>query len=199
MPEDIPSNLSSDKEERWCLIIHNPPREFPTTNKEIEKLLGSLEEKDLICDYVAFEQARLENVLDYLASPKYEIIHYFGHIDWDRKRNESFFKLYGGDILSATVIQNSVKGPKLVFLNGCCSANRASFLSNKSKNKKPQRDIKSLADAFLMTGAKVVIGTVVEVEEDGARMLAKRFYELFLEGKSVGEDLKEARIAVMSS
>lgn len=191
-----------DEPER-CLIIADPTEDLPATREESERLIQWLEANGMICDYLACSQATKKNILDKIRTQKYCMIHYSGHISRDRERNEDFLRLGEGDRLYATDIKNGlVKGASFVFLNGCQSAvpnkdldrrDRSHSGSNGTVKDRASHDIQSMAIAFLSSGARIVIGTIVEVPAVGARVLAEGFYEGIFAGEPVGTALKRAK------
>lgn len=167
------------RSKRRCLLIYDPKGCLTKTRIKMENLIQLFEEKERVCDCLVYQGITKNNIKRDLEKNHYEILHYSGHIEWDDKKNESYFELSDGKKFYASCIQDiDVRGIKLVFLNGCYSA----------------KGLKSFADVFLKGGAKVVIGTIFEIPEEGALRMADIFYSNILNGTSVGESLQKTRL-----
>lgn len=170
-----------------CLMVVNPEgdRELKPSEQQAQLLARHLNQLGLECLYLSRSQASPERILVELASGKYDIFHYDGHvvqIDGDDQNvpagqlGEYSLKL-DGSYLRSFEIENAARGISVAFLNGCQSAG----------------GVESLAGAFLRKGANIVIGTVYKVSAVGAQVFASRFYENALQGLPAGESLRLAR------
>jgi len=185
-----------------CLIIAGPLKDDPSqTDRNLQELMDSLEDNGMICELLAGFEATREKVLHKISAQEYGIIHYYGHIDFDEQRGPCL-RLYCGGKLYSNDIRIAVKGLKFVFLNGCSAAilpeninkqNNEGSEPKNSQKEQPPHDIRSMAHAFLHTGAKVVVGTVADVPTIAASILSRNFYNRIFEGDNVGEALKKAR------
>jgi ATP-dependent Clp protease ATP-binding subunit ClpC len=182
----VPNTVPWQKRKRQALFIVNPngEDELMPAEKETDKFLDWLKAQGIECKYLTREDATLTNVLNELGSGDYEIIYYLGHIKLDDTRGEYGFVLNDEEILCTSVVRRSAKGTPFVFLNGCRSANVVK--------------VKSLADAFIDAKAMLVIGTICDVPENGARKLAERFFELALSGNLIGEALTTAKKEILN-
>jgi hypothetical protein len=193
----VPQGSPRKEGENWrCLIIANPNAgdrewELPETGIEAAKLRKSLETRGVECHFLEGAEASLEGVLRALLSHQYDIIHYAGHILQDASSAEYAFRL-NDHLLTAGAIRSYVKGSPTVFLNGCWSAKTLGLTDS-------MESVKSLTDAFLHAGAQVVVGSLFETPDAGARAFAEKFYELVLGGKTIGEAMRQARKHVMGS
>ena len=165
-----------------CLIIANPTGDLPTATVEAKTVKESLEAKGLACDYLAEEEASFDNLLECLSTTEYDIIHYSGHIDRVDAAGEYGFVLRGSQFFSASSIKTHVRSPSIAFLNGCNSG----------------AVVQGLTEAFLATGAQMVIGTLFRTPSRGAAAFAEKFYTDFLNGASAGEAMRQARLHVKS-
>lgn len=170
-----------------CLMVVNPEgdRELKPSEQQAQLLVRDLNQLGLECLYLSRSQASPERILVELASGKYDIFHYDGHVvpidDGDRmvsagQLGEYSLKL-SGSYLRGFEIENAARGISVAFLNGCQSAG----------------GVESLAAAFLRKGANIVIGSVYKVAAVGAQVFASRFYDNALQGLSVGDSLRLAR------
>lgn len=169
------------KNDTWqCLIIANPTGDLPTASSEAASVKESLEARGIDCDYLAEQDATFENVLECLNASHYDIIHYSGHIGRDEESREFGFLLHDSEYFSASAIKKHVRAPAIAFLNGCNSG----------------EVVQGLTEAFLSTGAQMVIGSLYATPSRGAAAFAKKFYTEFLTGTSAGESMRQARLHV---
>ena len=163
-----------------CLIIANPTEDLPTAAVEAAAVKESLEGKGIACDYLAGKDASFENVLHHLNSGHYDIIHYSGHIGREEESREFGFLLNNSRFFTASSIRTHVHTPAIAFLNGCNSG----------------AVVQGLTEAFLSTGAQMVVGSLFNTPSRGAAAFAKRFYSDFLRGMPAGEAMRQARLHV---
>jgi hypothetical protein len=169
------------KNDAWqCLIIANPSGDLPTAVSEALAVKESLEAKGIACDYLAEEDATFAKVLECLSDSHYDIIHYSGHIGRDEDSGEYGFVLCDSQYFTASSIKTHVRTPAIAFLNGCNSG----------------EVVQGLTEAFLATGAQMVIGSLYATPSRGAAAFAKKFYADFLNGVSAGESMRQARLHV---
>jgi hypothetical protein len=171
---------------QWrCLMIADPsaaePRwALPNAGSEADQLANWLSGRNVNCDdYLRGEDATFDAVLERLLLHPYDIIHYSGHVIRD-DAGDFGLRLHGGAVLASGDIRNFVKGRPIVFLNGCSSG----------------KAVEGLTAAFLDAGAQLVIGSLFEAPDAGARAFAETFYESILNGVTVGAALRQARQGV---
>ena len=160
-----------------CLIIANPTEDLPTASVEAKAVKKSLEAKGIACHFLAEQDASFDNLLDCLTASEYDIIHYSGHIAREEGSGEYGFVLHDSQFFSASAIKKHVRSPSIAFLNGCNSG----------------AVVQGLTEAFLATGAQMVIGSLYATPSRGAAAFAEKFYADFLEGASAGEAMRQAR------
>lgn len=163
-----------------CLIIANPTEDLPTAAVEAAAVKESLEGKGIVCDYLSGKDASFENVLHHLNSGHYDIIHYSGHIGREEESGEFGFLLHNSRFFTASSIRTHVHTPAIAFLNGCNSG----------------AVVQGLTEAFLSTGAQMVVGSLFNTPSRGAAAFAKKFYADFLRGVPAGEAMRQARLHV---
>jgi hypothetical protein len=169
------------KKGNWqCLILANPTGDLPSAAAEAVAVKESLESKGIACDYLFEKTATFENVLHYLNSVQYDIIHYSGHIARDEESGEYGFRLRDGRSFTAESIRTHVRTPAIAFLNGCNSG----------------EVVQGLTEAFLSSGAQMVIGSLYDTPNRGAAAFAKKFYAEFMRGRTAGEAMRQARLHV---
>ncbi|KYK32292.1 MAG: CHAT domain-containing protein [Theionarchaea archaeon] len=158
-----------DTESLRALIIADPTGTLKGAFRECEHLAAELDR--LVDTHYISKAATCNQVLDCLRTG-YTIIHYAGHV-------ESGLPLSDG-VLDADTIQRNVKGRPVVFINGCKSAGMAHTHT-------------ALAEAFLRGGAVGYIGSLWDVHDMAAALLATDFYTTCLQKYTVGEALRKAK------
>jgi class 3 adenylate cyclase len=177
-----------------ALFIGNPTGDLPATSEEVEALRGLMEhhlpqaEVYLLGGPGATKQkVRME-----LASGEYRVIHYSGHAAFEKDDPaRSGLVLADGEILTAREIQECLDGQPWVFLNACASVQE--LLAESGQPVYTGVEAHGLASAFILGGARAVIGTLWPVPDQGASAFASAVYNDLLAGVSVGEALRHAR------
>ncbi len=188
----VPGGVPRRDKEWRCLLIADPNEDenkwaLPGTAAEAARLQRWLKDKNVNCDdFLQGKNATFNTVLGKLQENTYDIIHYAGHIVLDESEERYAFRLNGGECLTASTIEKHAKGTPIVFLNGCWSG-KAKGVPD------PLSSVEGLTDAFLSVGAQVVVGSLFEVPDEGARAFAEKFYESVLNRKTMGEALQLAR------
>lgn len=171
------SEMEPKGEKPWrCLIVADPTEDLDNTRVEAEQLRAGLESRGVDCSAFLQGSRATRGALVKKLGQEYDIVHYTGHVEFDDDSQEYGFVLHDGQ-LSASVLKSLLKGTPIVFLNGCRSG----------------RAVDGLTDAFLAGGARVVVGSVFDPTDTGARAFSEKFYELVLVGKTVGEAMRLAR------
>jgi len=177
-----------------ALLIGNPTSDLPATNEETEAL------QDLIEYHLPQAQVYLlggagatkQKVRMELASGEYRVIHYSGHAAFEKDDPaRSGLVLADGEILTAREIQECLDGQPWVFLNACASVQE--LLAESGQPVYTGVEAHGLACAFILGGARAVIGTLWPVPDQGAYAFASAVYDHLLAGVSAGEALRRAR------
>ena len=184
----------TERERLNVLIIADPTEDLEWARQEGEGLFESLN-AELSADRldVQFMSGRRITKLNLLNALKNrDIIHYSGHLHYNKEQQESGWLLSGGKVLRAREIEKAGFSPFLVFSNSCFS----SPVSGESPNGQESSGSRfnDLAGAFLKAGIANYIGTNWEIV-DNARTydFAMNFYRSIFEEKTVGEALFESR------
>ena len=133
-------------------------------------------------------EARYLTLLDAFAADRFSAWHFTGH-GWAGEENPDLWSLVLDDErFQATDLKtrgsNLRSKRPLIFLNACRSARMRLALSG----------LGGLAQAFLTAGAGAFLGTHWAVVDHRARVFAEAFYEFFLNGDSVAEAMRQARL-----
>lgn len=162
-----------------ALIVGDPLGDLDAAREEAGRIADWLGSHGTECTSLLGREATLVGVVQILDAGDYDLFHYSGHVDTPYDSKLTGLRLHEDQLLDERALQPlSNKGvPPIVFINGCASAGQ---LSN-------------LCVAFMITGAKVVIGTRYKVKEESARQFAESFYDTMLAGKTAGAAVREAR------
>lgn len=131
----------------------------------------------------------------------YDILHYAGHADFDPKDPVRAGWLFSEGLLTARELERIDEAPCLVVANACLSARSSQTLAGGANIVEQRSDeylLPSLADEFFHRGVRNYIGTAWEVNDIGAVLFAKTFYESLFKGNSykIGEAVQKARLAL---
>ena len=142
-----------------------------------------------------------ERFRDVLMSRDYDIVHFAGHAAYDvRRPDQSSLLLDGGEVCFAQKIQRLLAGHPLVFLNACETARLTAADGRPPVEGTYEGDPKEgLASAFVYGGALGCIGATWPVRDEVAAEFAVAFYNMVLEGRSLGQSILEARTQTAST
>ena len=113
------------------------------------------------------EEATTANVLSMM--PEFDALHFCCHGSFDVDSESTYLALAGGKLFAIDVLR-AESVPSLVFANSCISATG-------SRSSRNGDQVMGLHTAFLLSGAKGVIGTLWKVHDDVAVDLAADFYQ----------------------
>ncbi|WP_242909474.1 CHAT domain-containing protein [Actinomadura terrae] len=166
-----------------ALIVGDPLGDLPMARAEAEHVAAWLTRQGTECTLLVGAQATLISVVRLLISTPFDLLHYCGHVSIMNKPADSGLMLHGREILNEAALRVAamVGAPPVVFINGCQSA----------------RPIANLCLSFLTMGAKVVVGTRVEVSERSAKLFAEEFYQRLLKDQTAGSAVRNARYALL--
>ena len=174
------------------LILSDPRGDLPHSSEEGSKIRDVLDtESDLINSNLKTNEITAEFVKSKLRD--FDIVHYAGHADYDIKDPaNSGWLLHDGKFSSADIRQ-MVGGrplPALVFANGCQSGATDQWEVTDDY----EEQIFGLANAFLISGVQHYIGTFWDILDSPGADFAIAFYREMLDGQSVGEAVRRARM-----
>ncbi|MCB0128944.1 MAG: CHAT domain-containing protein, partial [Caldilineaceae bacterium] len=105
-----------------------------------------------------------------------------------------------GEILTAQELQQSLAGQPFVFLNGCESARAARQpfdpVSPTAASTLEQPALHGLAHAFLLGGARGLLGTHWPIHDSTSQEFAVAFYRALLQGETLDVAVQQARRAL---
>jgi CHASE2 domain-containing sensor protein len=139
------------------------------------------------------ENATLEKLGTQIRSEKYDVLHYIGHGEFDKKKGEGLLLLEKEDGESHAVeagaiamnLQNS--SIRLVILNSCEGA----------KGEKSNAFL-GVAQALVKGGVPAVVAMQHKILDDIALLFSQAFYTSFLTNFSIDAAIADARHAIMN-
>ncbi|ETR70730.1 MAG: hypothetical protein OMM_03030 [Candidatus Magnetoglobus multicellularis str. Araruama] len=127
-----------------------------------------------------------------------DFVHFAGHVTYHpRDPEQSGWKVSDNKLFSVRDVDKmagSGKMPDLVFLNACQSARTEEW----EWNDNARDDSSSLVNAYMRAGVKHYLGTTFEIMDEPGSRFAIMFYKNLLSGMSVGQSVKDARLALMN-
>lgn len=161
----IKDKLLQDKRIRCEIILSEPSRHRDTANEKYFPL-------------------SFDTVLSKIQDPKFDIIHYAGHIEPPGVENDFGSALVLGDdwLLYSQTIYYNLGGAPFVYLNGC----------NVLWDTAPEI-ITNIADGFILGGARGVLVPRTKIGDADAERMALRYYEQILAATTFGEALRVIR------
>jgi len=126
----------------------------------------------------------------------FDLVHFAGHAEYDpAKPADSGWRLGDGILKAEDITKLSGTGsmPALIFSNACQSARSEGWLIHEHF----QHEIFGLANAFMLAGVKHYIGTFWEILDEPSSRFALECYKQSLSGKTIGEAIRQARLALI--
>lgn len=177
------------------LIISDPRGDLENAGKEGRAIREKLDTAvSLISANQRTGQIRAEYITEKIRN--FDIVHYAGHADYDDDDpSKSGWLLEGGKLTSADIVKlaGGRPMPALVFCNACKSGQTEGWQIGPAYGK----EIFGLANAFLLTGVQHYIGTFWEILDEPSAQFAHDFYAALLDGESVGEAIRHARLSLI--
>jgi hypothetical protein len=176
-------------QETRALIVADPTGDLPAAAREGGEIASLLRDT---CGMRVDEYTTSKiSKKDFLLSLKdYAIVHFAGHASHHSSSpDESCLHFSDGEI-QAFEIARFVAGrsPLVVFLNACWSAEELRDPDLFSPM------MRGLGRTFLYAGVTAFLGYLVPVPDNSATHFAVSFYEGLVQGQTIGESLRRARI-----
>jgi hypothetical protein len=183
---------------RFLLVYSDPDNNLPQARREVERIEDALRKdwKDkIIIDTLMPPNSSGRRLNDALRKGQYDVIHYAGHAGFDKLNGDlSGLLLHGGELFFAQKIRRLLEGRPLVFLNACESAATANEQQIPQVTSYLQVPAEGLASAFIYGGAVGCIGSLWPVYDEPAAEFAVLLYRRVLEGYTIGEAMRLARV-----
>jgi len=193
----LPRRARPQEEGFAALVIADPTGDLAGARLEGEALHQYFSQQGT-CDVLFGAEAQDRNVQRLLISRSYSVIHYCGHVDYDRRLETSSLRLHDR-ALSADEILPVFRGCPVVFLNACYSDLHLEVHEATPSNDGLVRT-ESLAEAFMCGNergvAPAVVGAMWKIPDEpqeAGQEFALAFYHNLLAGWAVGEALQASR------
>ncbi|MDI7275402.1 MAG: CHAT domain-containing protein, partial [Anaerolineae bacterium] len=174
------------------LLIGNPQGDLEGAEREIRLLSDLVASTGGSVRTLVGSRAGLLPVQLALQSEQgYLGIHYAGHADYDKASRQYSLLLAGRTRLTADAIRKLLRGEPFVFLNACGTDQPS---EHGRRAALAWQVTEGLAAAFVAGGARAVLGTRWEVDDQRSAEFAAHFYESALQGVPIGEALRRARV-----
>ncbi|MFH0924779.1 MAG: CHAT domain-containing protein [bacterium] len=190
VPQRFPLNM---------LIIANPTDDLDVAWKEGVKIYDEFQNmSDLVqIDLQSSDQVDLDFIKKNLWD--YDLVHYAGHAQYDPNQpDNSGWMLSDGRFKATDIIKmgsSKKEISKLVFSNACQSGFTEKWLKKKKTKDLQSQNSYGLVHAFLMAGIQYYIGTFCDVSDKYGAYMGIEFYRHLLEGNTIGESLRKARLS----
>ena len=184
-----PIRARASRQRRRALIVASDPRgDLPFVHHETEQMFRAL--APLADVYVLSGcEATIDAVATRLGGDEpFDLIHYCGHVVRDGA-GASGLLLAEERVLSGPVIERTLSGSPIVFLNGCTTTRS----DGPTADRLWDEDVSSVTYGFLFGGARAVVGTLTDVADTVAAPIAIELCRRALDGAPLGEALRAAR------
>lgn len=175
------------------LILSNPLGDLEFAHKEGIAIRNQLDRKR---DRIHVDLKSFDIDTSYVKKNlrDYDLVHFAGHCDYNQQdpSQSGWFlkdaKFTARDILS---LAQSTPMPNMIFSNACQSADMVKGLIESEEK------IYGLANAFLLAGVRHYIGTFWKIPDEMSLVFAEEFYLRIIEGQSVGQAIRCARLGLI--
>ncbi|MCP4688092.1 MAG: CHAT domain-containing protein [Desulfobacterales bacterium] len=177
------------------LILADPGGDLKGASREGAQLRDFMErDKKLFNTALWSDEITRESIKSKMR--KYDFVHFAGHADYDPDNpEERGWRLTDGGFNPRDIVRMAGGGPmpSLILSNACQSARTGEW----AIKERFQNEIFGLANAFLLSGVRHYVGTSWEVQDDLSRSFALAFYEKLVAGRTIGQAVREARMALI--
>lgn len=177
------------------LILADPEGNLKGACEEGTQILSIL---DKFKDFVSVSMRSDGMTTDFIREKirNFDFVHFAGHAEYNPQNPGEGGWLMSDGILRAkeiATLAGTGTMPALIFANACQSARNEAWTIREHS----QHEIFGLANAFMLSGVKHYIGTFWEILDEPGSQFAVECYRQALSGKTVGESVREARLALI--
>ena len=175
------------------LLVGDPTGDLPAARREA-RVVGAMLRRRRRAVHVTQLQGRVTYaaVSAALDSERYDVLHYAGHARFDPDRPGVSGLLLADGILVAEDLRTRTHVPRLLFANGCNSAQTGSPFDGSEATL-------GMVPGVLAAGVDAFIGSTWAVDDTAAATFATAFYRELLGGAGVGQAVQLARCAVIEA
>jgi hypothetical protein len=170
---------------RFLLIGANGRNDLPEVPLEISRIQHELHEAFGNTIEVDTPAATEDAFFDAIKSGNYHVIHFAGHGEYDPVEPARSKLILDDGTIPAGMIENTLRGNPVVFLNGCKTTAMA-----RSESLAPAE---GLSAAFIYGGALGCIGNTWPIHDRIAADFAASFYKHLVRGHTLGKAMLYAR------
>ena len=177
------------------LILANPTNDLRLAYLEGVQIKNQFDRKRESV-HIDFKSTSIDKLYVKKNLSDYDIVHFAGHCEYEPQNPQdsgwvlSDARLTVQDILG---MGSTASLPSLVFSNACYSANSNPDTMEVGFQEKNY----NLASAFLFSGVRHYIGAIRRIEDPVSLDFSKEFYAQLINGASVGESLRHARLKLI--
>ncbi len=191
--EQITTHPPLPKDSLRALVIGDPKCNLPEAEQEAEEVADLLRRKGWQVDLLKQEKATLKAMALKLGNVSYRLIHYAGHGGFDVGTPHKSNLLLNDYPWLAEEFERLLSSPAFIYLNACKTAQAHTTDNSLS----PRGEfMEGVAVSTLRGGAKGCLGPLWNVRDDWAREFALIFYKYALAGETLGESVRQARLAM---
>ena len=191
----VPADIVDDKHRLRILVVSSQPIDLGRLSIEeeaavIRRGFEPLREAGL-AEIDVLARATPASLHGYVSTGKYSVVHFIGHGEYDREKDEGFLVFQTDKGERYMVDEHSLReilcwrSIQLVFLNACETGQGGSADFNSG-----------VAPALVAGGVPIVVANQYKVLDKSATFFAQHFYWSLAQGMAVGAAAREARIAV---
>jgi len=177
------------------LILADPSGDLKGAYAEGTQIRDNMDQhKDLINVTLRAEDIKADSIKEKMRN--FDIVHFAGHADYNpRNPEESGWRLSDGGLATKDIIKmaGTATMPALIFSNACQSARTQEWTISSDF----QKGIFGLANVFLLVGVRHYMGTFWEILDEPSSRYALEFYQHLLSGVTMGEAVRQARMALI--
>jgi CHAT domain/Cytosol aminopeptidase family, N-terminal domain len=155
-----------------ALVIGNPTQDLPGSRDEADSVARTLRRTGADVRTL-LDGADQKQVLDLIDEFNPDLMHYAGHARFDPLNQADGGLVLSDGVLTAGTLGAQPRLPRLVFANGCSSAQTGAPLDQALEKAAATRD---LAGGVLRAGARAFIGSQWPVDDRAATTFARAFY-----------------------
>jgi CHAT domain-containing protein len=179
------------------LVISDPTGDLAAAGKEAARLVARLKALPSVrVEHLHGPEASYRHISFALDATHRDVLHYAGHFAFDALRpGTSGLPLADNRMLTADDLATHLHVPRFVFANACESGRVSGGLPPSGADL--PYDQQGLAEGLLREGVRAFLGPLWRVDDRAAETFALAVYRALLKGRTVGEAVRLARIAVV--
>ena len=181
------------KDSLRALVIGDPKSNLPEAEQEAEQVSELLRDSGWQVDVLLQDKATVKAMALKLSNVPYRLIHYAGHGGFEVGSPHKSSLILSDYPWLAEEFERLLSNPSFIYLNACKTA-QAQTTNNSQSPRGEFMD--GVAVSTLRGGAKGCLGPLWPVRDDWAREFALNFYKHALAGETLGESVRQARLAM---